>query len=357
MIWVGCRRSVGLVALNQYCCNTVMNFQTTYRRSQGEFRNASTTISAAGRSPSDDKAKRNPHLLTLGSEIENLMPSLRGADGAVEFFSRRKIKWWKSARSGDDCARDTPTRNLASSQVACVNFLLPLADNEEALAAILTVMDAVPLSVEPLMYNGLNSTVELEWVGLRGSLEGSRATRGANVTSCDALLVARTTSGRCAYLIEWKCCEEYKGKKPMGEGNAGEIRRGRYQHLYDLPESSFNKQVPMDDLLWEPFYQLMRLFLLGDKMVREGEFGINDFKVVVVCPSDNVAYRNLVTSPSLKARFATATEVAQVMRQAIRYPEKFQIISQSELLNGLRKSACPARAADHLKYHYERYGW
>src|SRR5688572_13827984 len=116
-----------------------MSFQQTYRRSQGSFRDSSATISAAGRSPSDDKAKRNPHLLALGTELENLMPGLRGSDSAMGFFARRKIKWWKSARSGDDCSRETPTRNLASSQVGCVNFLLPLAGVEGALAAILKV--------------------------------------------------------------------------------------------------------------------------------------------------------------------------------------------------------------------------
>ena len=70
---------------------------------------------------------RNPHLLPLGCEEENLYPGIRGNGGAVDFFSQRRIRWWKSARTGDDTAGPGPTRNMTSSQVACVNFLLPLA--------------------------------------------------------------------------------------------------------------------------------------------------------------------------------------------------------------------------------------
>ncbi|MDB5320332.1 MAG: hypothetical protein JWN40_1963 [Phycisphaerales bacterium] len=334
-----------------------MNFQRAYRLSQANFRDRSAAISQPARAATDATGQRNRHLLALGHEAENLMPSLRRADGAMEFFARRKIKWWKSSRSGDDCSRDTPTRNLASSQIACVNFLLPLATIPRALEGILKVIDAEASSAEALAYDGFNSLVEFEWVGLRGSLEGAAATRGANVTSCDALLAAKTATGRRGYLIEWKCCEEYKSKEPLGEGDSGATRRGRYQHLYDLPNSSFNKRIPMDDLLWEPFYQLMRLFLLGDKMVREGEFGIADFKVVVVCPSENTGYRDLITSPPLKSRLSSAQGVTDAMRTALCVPSKLQIISQRDLLDGLRSSTVAPAVSEWSDYHRDRYGW
>lgn len=334
-----------------------MNFQQTFRLLQAGYRDTSASISQSARSPTDAKGRRNGHLLSLGYEIENLMPILRRADGAMDFFARRKIKWWKSSRSGDDCTRDTPTRNLASSQVACVNFLLPLAAVPGALETVLKVMDADVSSVESLIYDGFRSPVEFEWVGLGGSLEGAAATRGAKVTSCDALLVAKTATDRRGYLIEWKCCEEYKGKGPLGEGNSGATRRGRYRHLYDLPESSFNKRIPMDELLWEPFYQLMRLFLLGDKMVREGEFGLTDFKVVVVCPEENTRYRDPITSPPLKIRLPIVRGVVDAMKTAICSPTKLQIISQRELLDVLRRSTVASTVGEWSDYHRDRYGW
>jgi len=40
-------------------------------------------------------------------------------------------------------------------------------------------------------------------------------------------------------------------------------------------------------MLYEPFYQLARLGLLGAKMGREREFGVTEFRIVVVCPTAN----------------------------------------------------------------------
>ncbi len=58
-------------------------------------------------------------------------------DGVIDFFSQRNIKWWKSTRSNDDTSVDGPTQNMASSQMACVNFLLLLAGIPGALSAAL----------------------------------------------------------------------------------------------------------------------------------------------------------------------------------------------------------------------------
>ena len=113
------------------------------RRHQGRFRDTSSTVSLGGRSPSDDKGLRNPHLLALGCEEENLYPCIRGAGGTIEFFSQRGFGWWKSSRSGDDSKAHGPTRNMVSSQVACVNFLLPLAGIPGGLVAAIRSIDDV----------------------------------------------------------------------------------------------------------------------------------------------------------------------------------------------------------------------
>ncbi len=112
-------------------------FERSAKRRQQQFRDTSSTVSDQGRSPTDDKGIRNPHLLALGYEVENLFPGVRGGGGAIDFFSQRGIKWWKSSRSGDDSKVDGPTRNMASSQVACVNFLLPLVSIPGALLTAL----------------------------------------------------------------------------------------------------------------------------------------------------------------------------------------------------------------------------
>ena len=110
-------------------------FERSAQRRQQQFRDTSPTVSDQGRSPTDDNGLcAIPHLLALGCEVDNLFPGIRGAGGAIDFFSQRDIKWWKSSRSGDDGKSDGPTRNMASSQVACVNFLLPLAGIPGSLA-------------------------------------------------------------------------------------------------------------------------------------------------------------------------------------------------------------------------------
>ncbi len=106
------------------------SFGVIARRRQAEFRRHSQTISDRGRSPSDYLGQSHGHLLALGCEEENFYPTLRGEDGALKFFEERGIPWhWK--------------RNMASSQVACVNFLLPLRDIPRALAAVVRGVDPI----------------------------------------------------------------------------------------------------------------------------------------------------------------------------------------------------------------------
>jgi hypothetical protein len=109
--------------------------------------------------------------------------------------------------------------------VACVNFLLPLAQIPGALETALRVFDEEIESITPLHYNGFNSNVEFEWIGARGPLELTpNATRGREVTSSDALVVATTRSHRRGYLMEWKLAESYERAESKGDGAKGEER-------------------------------------------------------------------------------------------------------------------------------------
>ena len=147
-------------------------FERTAKRRQQTFRDESESIGAGARHPMDEKGLRNPHLLALGYEEKNLYPGIRGMGGAIDFLGQRNIKWWKSARSGDDTSADGPTRNMASSQVACINFLLPLAGIPGALASVLQVLDGDVSAVVGITHDGHTSPVEFEWLGIPRSLEG-----------------------------------------------------------------------------------------------------------------------------------------------------------------------------------------
>ena len=340
-------------------------FELASKGRQAAFKAESQTISASAKHPTDEKGLRNPHLLALGYEEENLYPGLRGMGGAVDFLGQRNIKWWKSARSGDDASVDGPTRNMASSQVACINFLLPLAGVPGALSAALRTLDGDVCAVADISPDGHTSLVEFEWLGVPRSLEGGR-TRGANNTSVDAFLVAETTSGsRRAYLLEWKYVEQYQATRPAfkGDGRAGDTRRLRYARHFRAAYSCFNPDVvpDLDDFLYEPFYQIMRQRLLADRMVRQGELDVDEAKVVVVVPEDNLAYRTVrsdrtVTSPPLARRFPYLETVEAIIRASLKEPEaQFTMATPSVLLDGVVRSL-PDETVEWVNYWWERYG-
>ena len=293
-------------------------------------------------------------MLALGLEDENLYPSLRGASGARQFFGERGIKWWRHC-GFEDTSADGPTRNMASSQIACVNFLLPLKGNEDGLLAVLAAIEGDVTGIvgieEPRA--GTSSTVEFEWIGLHHALEGEAyTTRGEFATSIDAFLVAETRMGRRAYLLEWKYTESY-GKNDKGRGPKGQTRRRRYGNPY-AASPAFRDGIPLDAWLHEPFYQIMRQRLLADRMVANEELGVSEAKVVLVVPDGNVAYRNEVTSPFLRREFPDRVTVEDVTRAAMSAPDRdFGVVSQDVLGDAARAWG----GQQWSRYQRERYGW
>ena len=336
-----------------------MRFGLIARSQQARFR---ATLPAAARTPTDDKGRRHGHLLACGHEHENLIPELRGPGGAVDVFATRGIKWWRNGRSGDQPGVQGPTRNLASSQIACVNFLLPLARDPGALLSFIRLIDPAVIAVEPIPdpQGAAAELVEFEWVGWSAPIEGGRISRGAMQTSADAVVLGRTAGGVRAFVFEWKYCEEYLRPSDKGAGSSGDTRRRRYQGRYAAPDSAFRGDVPLDEFLFEPFYQLMRLRLLADEIERSG-FGpgmtIADARVVVVCPAANRDYLLAVRSTPLAKRYPSLPTVEAIMQATLRQPDGIQVASSEALVAGLRACAQAASLAPWLDYHAARYGW
>ena len=179
-------------------------------------------------------------------------------------------------------------------------------------------------------------------------------TRGANSTSVDAFMIAQTPAGRRAYLMEWKYVEEYS-PKDLGEGSKGKTRRRRYARLY-TESPSFNGRAPLDAWLFEPFYQILRLRLLADRMVRDCEFGVSKAKVIVVVPEGNRAYRERITSPWFAKAFPNRTVSDIVLETLVDPHSTYASVSQSTLADGVREH-CGEAAASWSAYHRDRYGW
>ena len=336
---------------------TLINFREREYRRQATFRSTSVTISSNGRTPTDKEGRQYPYMLALGYEDENLYPTLRGAAGVRPFFDERAIEWWRHC-GFEEVDENGPTRNMASSQIGCVNFVLPLVEIESGVLAMLAAIDddvtGIVTIVDPRA--GTASPVEFEWIGLDHALEGKSETkRGKFSTSVDAFLIAETRSGRRGYLLEWKYTEAY-GANDMGRGSKGMTRRRRYARPYAV-SPAFRSGVPLDAWLHEPFYQFMRQRLLADRMVMQKELGVSEAKVVLVVPDENFDFREKLTSPSLAAMFPEATTVEEVIRTAMNVPDRdFGIVSQS-VLSGAVRAICGASAYDWSEYHAARYDW
>lgn len=295
--------------------------------------------------------------------MDNLNPCIRKK--VIPFFADRKIQWWRSPKTGDDAQQDIPTRNLLSSQIACLNFLLPLVGQSAALTAFLRAIDpevkrAVSISYEQ---NGrsFKSDVEFEWTGFTGNIEGTAQSRGANATSVDAFLLAELKDGSTrAYLIEWKYTEHYRVGESKGEGRSGDTRRRRYAHLVQAEDSSFRSGINLDDLLYDPIYQIVRMFLLRDRMIREEpeqHYGITSARVVVICPEANVAYRNRITSPALQAALGESSMLTTAIRSLLKNPDDFIMAAPEKIAAEMRNVMGTQVPKTWEKYLKSRYGW
>jgi hypothetical protein len=334
-----------------------MRYGERARATQAQFRRS---LPNEARSPDDPVGLRNGHLLALGYEAYNLYPGIRDTIGP--FFASRGVKWWTSARSGD-VGEDHPTRNLASSQIACVNTLYPLAAHPEVLLAFARALDPEVESLLPIPdpLGNPPSLVEFEWVGWSAPIEGGRVTRGANQTSADALLLTRTARGVRALVIEWKYCEEYRYPEDKGVGPSGQTRLRRYTGRYEAPDSAFRADIPVAEFLFEPYYQLFRLRLLADELVRSG-IGpgqrVDDAAVIVVCPTGNEDYLRPVARTPLARRFPAAGTVHAVMQATLKDPAGVRHVGIREAMREVFDAAWAANLGDWLNYHAARYqGW
>jgi hypothetical protein len=285
-------------------------------------------------------------VLRRGGEEENFFPSIRGPGGAADFFRDRGIVWWSTTENNDG-----PSGHMASSQIACVNFLLPLAAGRpDAIVALLRAIDHDVVDIVPIEHEGRRSLVELEWVGVTGPLEPGAFQRGTSCTSVDALLLGRTAAGGIrGYFLEWKYTESCG--ELLGAGR-NSTRLARYAQLYG---SSGLFRVPLESLLFEPVYQLVRSLLLGYRTVKEHELGITEARTVVVCPDANESYRLLPAEHALAG--GTAILVGDFMREcALAVPDRLRFVSQRQLLDSILASGA-STPEGWAEYHRGRYGW
>lgn len=230
-----------------------------------------------------------PYRLTADRFFLNLAPSIQ--DAARDYFARYRITWHQHANHG------------LSSQVCCLNFLMPLATRPDLLAkwvgGILGIAPPEMEEIEPGA-SGEPWFVGFEWIGRANYLDewprNGVATRGANATSADAVVRFRHEDRVETLLIEWKYTERY-GAPIAPAGNP--TRFARYGDKLFAPDGPIRDDLGLfvSDFFWEPFYQLARQQIMAWKMERAREDGADRVRVLHLSPSGNRAL-HVVTAPA-----------------------------------------------------------
>jgi hypothetical protein len=275
------------------------------------------------------------HVLPYELAAETLHASYR--DRTLAYFAKHKIKWWTSRwdvgrpQLGPDDV-GLPTGHLNSSQTAAVNHLEPARLDPQVARVVLA--NVQPSLEEPLAVED-GGFVAYEWIGERNYLlePGSR-TRGAQVTSLDALMCGQRADGhRVLVAFEWKYLESY-GPKPRAISSRKTDRVAIYRPLLEHPDCP----IVIDDpshLFYDPYEQLMRQTLLAWQMVEHSELGATYWIHVHVVPEENLALRGRSgAAPNLVGQ--TMGEAWQsVLKDAGRY----RLMTGTDLLAGIPTDA------------------
>lgn len=245
--------------------------------------------------------KGSPYRLAPGDRRHNLAPALQDVADRL-FAAEPAIQWHQHASHG------------LSSQVCCLNFLLPFAQRPKLLARWVEhvtgdkVAEMVPVERGR---GGEDWFVTFEWIGevdhLNEAKPGTVRKRGANATAADAAVLYRDDARSTQLLlIEWKYTERY-GAAVDRSGHA--TRRSRYKGIFRQPNGPIrsNADVELDDFFYEPFYQLLRQQMLAWHTQEKVDW-IDRARVLHLSPSGNRALHD-VTSPSLKRFGDDAFEV------------------------------------------------
>jgi hypothetical protein len=315
---------------------------------QAEFKLNSGYFSEAARLEGVYKNKPRPFCVPRAQAAESLFVKIR--QPALAYFQWHEIKW----HDGEDLQ---PSNHLCSSQVCCVNFLFPFADQPAALAALLTPVYpnlAHMLPVENGQY------VAYEWIGLQNYLgekipRNGKRTRGAHYTSADAIVMfQQQDSRRHIVLIEWKYTESY-ASSPLRYAKPSETDRlAIYAPLLDRADCPIKREsIPAwETLFYEPFYQFMRQQLLAHEMELAHELNADLVSVLHIAPAHNREFRK-VTSPALQNLGDSAT---QVWKSLLHSPDDFISIHTEELLGRFDQAAFP-KMNDWWQYISARYRW
>ncbi len=280
----------------------------------------------------------------LRENMNNLFAPIRV--DVVEYFNRNNISWWGGSR---------PTGHVLSSQIACVNHLFQVRNNQEAVIAILKKINADFIGVLPIESDKFSPAyIQFEAVSDCDHLNEDGPTRGNNCTSVDALIYAiHKDDSKWLIPIEWKYTEFYDNQNKATEGCRkdplnckGKVRQKRYNQLICC--SNQLKSENLSCYYYEPFYQLMRQTLWVEQMIahkhQETIKGDNYLHVHVI-PSGN-------TDLLEKIYKCSGMNMERTWRNHLPDQSKYLIISPQIIMSGLTSSTEYQPLLNYLSVRY-----
>lgn len=296
------------------------------------WKKRSPTLSDAAREPApwinqDGKAVgRYAHCLPAEYATANLLPD---AHAAIALFQDLGIRWHCGIGDG-------PGNNLLSSQVQCVNALMPMVGEPERIIRAFgsTVDIAEVLEIEPGRY------LTFEYIGPSDYFDegaGKQRKRGSRCTSIDAAFRYRTSTGTTELaLVEWKYTEQYTSTRSPTPGY-DKTRIRRYGASFHDPDGPLcSDLIDIERMLDEPLYQLMRQQLLAWHLERDGAEGADVVRVLHVLPPDNHAYQQSLVRLEHKGLGDT---VDGAWAQLLRLPDRFRHVDPAVLLDDVVTSS------------------
>jgi hypothetical protein len=317
-------------------------FRSVARLAAAAWKAATDALSAPAKAPAPYRGQGAalPYCLPVAFAGENLLAEAR--EVGLSRFAAAGIPWHHGVGGG-------PSNHLLSSQVQCANALASRIQRPTELrqifSAVLPMAEALPFGSEVTTEFDRTDYAVFEWTGLDdylGEHPGRPGTRGANNTSADAAIRYRTPEGDTELaLIEWKYTEEYIGHRLGGGLETNLVRQGRYRWIWDDPDGPLRTDlIPYEDLLVEPFYQLMRLQMLAWRMEGARELGAERVRVVIVAPSANHELFQSFNRPSQRDlgggfgshSLAPADTVYNAWRAMQRRPDRFALLDSALLV-------------------------
>lgn len=241
---------------------------------------------------------------------------------AIEYFISNNIVWWPGSSK--------PTGHMLSSQVSCANHLFFLREDKDTVLKILKGLNQDFVDVCSDFDNGYIGFEVVSKGSYLGEVPvGQKQTRGANCTSVDAMMTGVLKNGKKIQIfIEWKYTEYYT-RTCMADGNPGITRKSRYNHLITDPDSPIKCTVDLDNLYYEPFYQIMRQTLLAWQMIKnkKSELNADDYLHFDIIPENNLNLRYQVQAPGL-----LQSGIEDAWKDQLKEPRKYDIITPQRLL-------------------------